>query len=227
MVAYYNKYNHNEQGDPHPQYNRFNKLVTNMAPDTNDKLWVPIMSHTLRFSIEGETTDSGRDCLRRLGFSAYITDGTSEGPQELGMLYFYCYVSKNKTTPTCVLDYTAIAKDGSKGTPFDFRCYFKDTGKIDNKGVKIYNFTLYAKVYGGYARVTLQPITYDVVTANTGDSRWYNHHRSRIAPYTNSVEDDWSKIKALFKGMESAAFVAQADMEAAHTGELLVNTTFK
>lgn len=42
MVKPLTKYNHNSQGNPHAQYDRFKVLSTKQAPDNNSEVWVQI-----------------------------------------------------------------------------------------------------------------------------------------------------------------------------------------
>ena len=99
----FDKFNHNEIGNPHPQYDL--PVYVSKSTGTNDVSYIQIFD--LLFKNESETNWKN---LQKLFFSAYVYNLTSNSSeQKVGIFNFYFKVN-NDQTYSCDMKFTSFKR---------------------------------------------------------------------------------------------------------------------
>lgn len=220
--------NHNNHWNPHPQYDSFYRVESGLAPN-NDAVWLKILEQTLRYDVQG-TDESKQDCLRRLELDSYVFDGKAESQQDLSILHLFVYVSRTKDTVTnnnvhinlglnpIFNDYTRWPKNNLYIPSNIFKIYVHDTGEKDAQGVPVYKISLYGRVQGNSAVISLQPFNFRALKSLNAATRNYTK------PMTSDFTTPREKFDALLKPM-SSDFITQAEMEINRDNDLMRDTS--
>ncbi|TEA96256.1 hypothetical protein DM37_03020 [Lactiplantibacillus plantarum] len=224
------KYNHNSQGNPHAQYDRFKTLSTKQALDNNNnQVWVQIFQKKLRYDNQ-QVVDKDLDTLRRLSLDALVFDTTSEWDQDMDWLHVGAYISAKSKDVAVNLSCNSVARDythlESLSNPgHQFRLYVKQTTDKDASGVPIFVITLYGKVPGSYATINLQPMAYNFqLGILPNDTWWQPHNRSHTDITTNINATGIDRISGLLSGIDTNSFITEDEMEQAHSGEQMYSS---
>ncbi|MGQ2358383.1 hypothetical protein [Pediococcus pentosaceus] len=231
MVKPLTKYNHNSQGNPHAQYDRFKTLSTKRAPDNNSQVWVQIFQKKLRYDNQ-QVKDKDLNTLRRLSLDALVFDTTSEWDQDMDWLHVGAYISAkskdvavNLSCNPVARDYTHFANENLSNPGHQFRLYVKQTADKDASGVPLFVVTLYGKVQGGYATINLQPMAYNFqLGILPKDPWWQPHNRNHTDVTTNMNATGIDRITGLLNGIDTNSFITEAEMEKSHSGEQMYSS---
>lgn len=225
-MEYLTTSNHGEHFDPHPQYDLFNTITTQNAPDS-DKLWVKLMEKTLQYDVTG-AKGTERNCLRRIGLDGYVFDNVSEAQSDYALLHLYVYATKHQQDDGSYVvanlglnpvysDYTKYYKNNLFNPSYIFQLFAHDTGVKDAEGVPIYIVSLYGKVQGFYSTISIQPTSLHLANAGGGSFDPVNVD-------TNPNANGRDRINALLGGMVTADFITEDEMVTKHKGDVAIDT---
>lgn len=146
----FDKFNHNEKNNPHPQYNI--PVYVSKSTGSSEVSFLQILD--LTFKID-DLTDWGN--LQRLYFKAYVYNLSSDKMnQKIGTLDFYFKINSENTFNSKVR-YNAFIEASLNDNTEYFRCYI-------TKNPSSFNVKLYAKITGVYERLRIKPIIYETIT---------------------------------------------------------------
>lgn len=149
----FNKYNHGDRGNPHPQYNA-QKLYYTKTNTSNDVRYVKIFDANFQKDVNSFAIRDRQ--FNRLMFSAYIYSMDNENRQNMIMLNMYAIALWSGDL--------LLEIDGRNllGTPEnEYIVAYKDITGTDNK--KQHNVRIYAKLNYTNERVKIQPLIFDPV----------------------------------------------------------------
>lgn len=152
----FNKYNHNERANPHPQYNAQQLYYTKYNPGNKER-WVCIFQNTFQQKV-GRLPVEER-CFNRLIFSAYFYSMDNENKQGMCMFNFYAMVIGGSQL---LIEADGRHLMGSPDYSTNFKICYK-TIKNENNN-KQYDVRIYAKLQYAYERIKFQPLIFDPVS---------------------------------------------------------------
>lgn len=151
----FNKYNHNERENPHPQYNAQQLYYTQINP-SNTERWVKIFD--ANFQKDPNYIDIKDRQFNRLLFSTYVYNMDDDSPQSMCQLNFYFAVKSTGGFN--------VAIDGRNllGSPsMRFTLAYKNVSESSDANKKQFNVRIYARMRYYNERIKLQPIIFDPV----------------------------------------------------------------
>lgn len=149
----FNEMNHNDRGNPHPQYNA-QQLYYSKA-NTTEEHWVKIFDSNFQKSVNEFDLRSRR--FNRLIFSTYVYSMDNDNKQNMCMLNFYAMVIAS--TGNLVIEVDGRNLLGNPNARFIVA--YKDITGADNK--KQYNVRIYAKMSYNNERIKLMPLIFDPI----------------------------------------------------------------
>lgn len=199
----FNKYNHNECGNPHPQYNL--PIYVSQSTGSNNVSYVQVFD--LLFKNENSTNWKN---LQRLFFSAYVYNLTSDiSEQKIGFFNFYFKLNSDQTY-NCNMKFIPLV-DGNKFEDKEyFKCYI-------TKNPSTYSVKLFAKIYGQYEKIRIKPIIYDTTT-NPVD--WEN-------PSRNSNLSIYQQMEFIFDNFSNRPLLQESELPTNVTAIVTDNTSLK
>lgn len=151
----FNSINHNERGNPHPQYDSQKLYYTKQNTDSNEK-WVKIFDNNFQKDVNSFDLRSRR--FNRLVFSTYVYSMDNDNKQNMCMLNFYAMVIAS--TGNLVVEVDGRNLLGNPNARFIVA--YKDITGSDGK--KEYNVRVYARLQYAYERIKLQLLIFDPVS---------------------------------------------------------------
>ena len=146
----YNGYNHNEHGDPHPQYDRFRTWNTKSKTGSTEQ-WINIFKG--EFQKDPDSLPKNDRAFHRLLYSFYLYNMNDDAAQDI-TLCTYLFMVNNAGVLT--VDGRNISMCG---LPITTKIYYKCT---DNTK-KIYDVRLYISSDKPYTKFKILPIIYDPI----------------------------------------------------------------
>ncbi|MCS8573011.1 hypothetical protein [Pediococcus pentosaceus] len=222
-----NRYNHNEHADPHPQYNHFWEIGSQPAPD-EEHTWIEVFTKKMQHN-SSNLPDGQRDSLKRIALDMNVKDGISEGELDTSELHLSVYVTNHADSTLPDNGYCRVGlglkeryRDLSKEPYIDpknpthiFKLFVKDMGDKDADGIPVYQVTLCAKVQSYYARVSIQPLTFEMYAGGA---------KEKMDITTNDAVNDWERVRALLGHVYTNDFMTESEMLAQHKGETVYSS---
>lgn len=194
-IESFNKYNHADRGNPHPQYNN-QKLYYTKQNTSNAIRYAKIFDANFQKNVNDFDLKDRQ--FNRLIMSAYVYSMDNENKQSMCMLNMYAIVMSNGEL--------LIEIDGRNllGTPSnEFIIAYKDIAGSDGK--KQYNVRIYAKLQYAYERIKIQPLIFDPVS---------NYNTPFNLAAAKSGVNTYERCVAMFGNIQNNTLIEQADMEA-------------
>lgn len=189
----FNDMNHNERGNPHPQYNS-QKLYYTKQNTSNAIRYAKIFDGNFQKTVNDFDLKDRQ--FNRLIMSAYVYSMDNENKQSMCMLNMYAIVMSNGEL--------LIEIDGRNllGTPSnEFIIAYKDITGSDGK--KQYNVRIYAKLKYAYERVKIQPLIFDPVS---------NYNTPFNLAAAKSGVNTYERCVAMFGNIQNNNLIEQVDM---------------
>lgn len=152
----FNKYNHGDRGNPHPQYNAQQLYYTQYNPSNNER-WVCIFQNTFQQKVNN--VPLYERCFNRLIFSAYFYSMDNENKQAMNMLNFYAMVIGGSQL---LIEADTRLMMGSPDYATNFKVCYKTIKNEDSN--KQYDVRIYARLQYAYERIKFQPLIFDPVS---------------------------------------------------------------
>lgn len=190
----FDKYNHGDRGNPHPQYNA-QRLYYTKYNTTTAVRYVKIFDANFQKNVE--EFDIRNRQFNRLLFSAYIYSMDNENKQNMIMFNMYAIVMASGNL--------LLEVDGRNmlGTPRnEYVIAYKDITGEDKK--KQYNIRVYAKLEYAYERVKIQPLIFDPVS---------NYNNPFHLESAKSGVNTYERCVAMFGKIQNNDLIDEADFE--------------
>lgn len=194
-IESFNKYNHADRGNPHPQYNAQKLYYTKHNP-SNAVRYAKFFDANFQQNVNNFDLKDRQ--FNRLIMSAYVYSMDNENNQNMNMLNMYAIVMSNGEL--------LLEVDGRNllGIPRnEFIVAYKDVTSDDGK--KQYNVRIYAKLQYAYERVKIQPLIFDPVS---------NYNTPFNLAAAKSGVNTYERCVAMFGNIQNNTLIELADMEA-------------
>lgn len=186
-----NKFNHNSNGDPHPQYNNFKKYISSSNLDSNTR-YVKIFEGNFYVDPSKQKEDVRE--FNRILYSAYIYNMISDEIQCVTDFSFLFAIKYDSSIYYELSNFNILGKEAER----EIILYYKtNTDKITN--VKVF-----AKVKNNNEHICIQPKIYDPIVNNKTP-----FHLKASAKGVNTMQ----KLDDLYKDFSNSKLLNQTELD--------------
>lgn len=146
----FNGANHNEHGNPHPQYDKFKTWTTKTITTAGEK-WFEIFKGTFQKNPDGLSKNDR--AFHRLIYSFILYNMNNDAEQDVHLVTFIVQITNSGNI------LTNVESRQLYGEPTNFKIFYKQTDSTNG----IYDVRLYAKSTQAYTKLKILPLVYDPI----------------------------------------------------------------